>query len=170
MSRHLPPATVEDLQDPGSPNALLAFLTLTHRNLPEPIHVVSDPTAFEFDGVYWHGCPFGFELLTDEDQAPVTQLRVQNVDRRIGEAIREAAGRVQVALEVRSTEDFDLSQIPRVPIGSVSPPVYGFRHFDLIDVTVTAIDVTGTVMLRDYTQIPWPGLSATQSRTPGLFR
>ena len=170
MSRHLPPEVRADLQDRGSPHALVAFLTLTHINLPEPIRVVSDPIDYEIDGVLWVGCPFGFRLLTDEDQAPVTQLRVQNVDRRIGEAVREAVGAITARLEVRSTADFDLSEMPRVPLESDPPAIYGFRHFTLVDVEANDLEISGTVMLRDYTQNPWPGISATQSRCPGLFR
>ncbi len=48
--------------------------------------------------------------------------------------------------------------------------IYGFRHFELVDVTVTPIDITGTVMLVDYSQEPYPGKRATQHRCPGLFR
>ena len=168
MSRYLT-GYVDDLQDEGSPNALLAFLTLRHENLSDPIRVVSDPTDFIVDGQTFIGLPFGFELLTDEDAPPTTKLVVQNVDRRIGEAIRPAVGRIEVALEVRSLADFDLTQSPRVPLAPV-PPIYAFQHFGLVDVTVTALTVEGTVMLRDYTQSPWPGKSATQSRCPGLFR
>lgn len=170
MSRNLTPAIIGDLQDPGSPNALIAFLTLTHANLQDPIRVVSDPLDFQVDGLLYIGCPFDFVLMMDEDEPPTTQLRVQNVDRRIGEAVRPAVGRVKVALELRSLADFDLTAVPRVELGPTAPPIYGFRHFELTNVTTNALSVTGTVMLRDYTQSQWPGKSATLSRCPGLFR
>ena len=170
MVRQVTQEIREDLQAPASPNALLGFLTIEHRNLVEPIRVVSDPLAFTVNGLEFIGCPFEFQLLTDEDQAPTTQIRIQNVDRRIGEAIRTVTDRAQVMLEARSTADFDLSLIPRAELPGGSSAIYAFRYFDLIDVTVNALEVTGTVMLRDYTQEPWPGKRATQSRTPGLFR
>lgn len=169
MTRTVTPTIRADLQAQDSPHALLGFLTITHRNLPEPIRVVSDPVDFVVGGLEFIGCPFEFQLLTDEDEAPTTQLRVQNVDRRIGEALRTVTDRATVMLEARSTADFDLSAIPRAEVGTAAV-IYGFRHFDLIDVTVTTLDVTGTLMLRDYTQEPWPGKRATQSRTPGIFR
>lgn len=170
MSRTITPAIRADLLAQESPNALLGFLTISHRNLVEPIRVVSDPLNYVVDGEEFIGCPFEFQMLTDEEQAPTTQIRVQNVDRRIGEAIRGVTDRAQVMLEARSTADFDLSVVPRVELPGGSSVLYGFRHFDLIDVTVTPLDVTGTVMLRDYSQEPWPGKRATQSRAPGLFR
>lgn len=169
MARNLTPDVVAEVQAHVSPDAILAFLTIRHRTLPQPIRVVSDPLDFEVDGVTYIGCPFEIQLLTDEDQAPTTRIRVQNVDRRIGAAIRMVTDRATVSLEVRSTADFDLSAVPRVDAVGASP-IYGFRHFDLIDVTCNALEVSGTLMLRDYTQEPFPGKRATQSRCPGLFR
>jgi len=170
MSRDIPDSIAADLRSQASPHALLGFLTITHRNLSAPIRVVSDAIDYVVDGETFIGCPFEFQLLTDDEQHPTTQLRVQNVDRRIGEAIRTVTDRAVVQLEARSTADFDLSVIPRVEAGTGSSVLYGFRHFDLVDVTVTPIEVTGTLMLRDYTQEPYPGLRATQTRCPALYR
>ena len=169
MARHIPPEVAADLRAETSPHALLGFLTIRHPALSAPIRLVSDPMPFEVDGEIYLACPFEFQLLSDEDAPPTTQLRVQNVDRRIGAALRALPDRAQIALEARSTADFDLSVVPRAPLAAVAP-IYAFRHFDLIDVTVTAMDVTGTVMLRDYSQEAYPGKRATQSRCPGLFR
>lgn len=168
--RDISPEQRADFLAESSPHALLGFLTITHRNLVHPIRVVSDPLDFVVDGNLFIGCPFEFQLLTDEDAPPSTQIRIQNIDRRISEAVRQVTDRAVMALECRSTADFDLSVVPRVESGSGSSPIYAFRHFDLVDVTVTALDVTGTLMLRDFSQMPWPGKSATQSRAPALFR
>lgn len=170
MVRQITPAIRSDLQAEDSPNALLGFITVWHRNLIEPIRVVSDPVDYIVNGLQFIGCPFDFQLLTDEDSAPTTQIRLQNVDRRIGEALRAVTDRATVQLEARSTADFDLSVMPRQELPGGSSVLYGFRHFDLVEVTVTPLEVSGTLMLRDYTQEPWPGKRATQSRTPGLFR
>lgn len=169
MTRTITPAIRADLQSQASPHAILGFLTIRHRNLVEPIRVVSDPVDFVAGGLTYLGCPFECAALLDEDGAPTTQLVVQNVDRRIGEALRVVTDRATVQLDVRSTADFDLSANPRNEVGT-SSVIYGFRHFDLVDVTVTPLDLTGTLMLRDYSQEPWPGRRATQSRCPGLFR
>lgn len=157
------------LEREASPDALLAFLTVTHPRLVEPIRLVSDVFDYMRDGQTFVGLPFGFVAVTDEERAPVTQLTVQNVDRRIGEALRMMPDRATVQLEVLSSADFDLSVDPRVPLGALVP-IYAIRHFQLIDVTATVTEITGTLMLRDYSQEPWPGQSATQSVCPGLFR
>lgn len=151
-----------------SPDAVLPFLTIEHRALAEPIRVVCDVMDYMVDGVLYKGCPFETTTLPDNESAPRVQLRVQNVDRRIGEALRAISDRARVLIEVRSSADFDLSQDPRVMIDDA--PVYSASHLELIDVTVTPIDVTGTVFLRDFSQEPFPGVRATQSRCPGLFR
>lgn len=169
MSREIPEATIADLEAAAAPGALLAFLTLSHRNLVEPIRVVSDVMDYMVDGALYLGAPFEFALLQDSDAAPTTQIRVQNVDRRIGEAVRLASGRIKVRCEIRYSADFDLSLAPREPFGEADT-IYAFRDFELSDITVTPLDVSGTVMLHDYSTIPWPGVRATQSRCPGLFR
>lgn len=169
MVRSVTPEIRQDLDAQLSPHALIGFLTIEHRNLPEPVCVVSDPLDFVVGGQLYVGCPFEFQLLTDEDQPPTTVLRVQNVDRRIGEALRTISDRARVKLEARTTADFDLSVVPRVESG-VSSVIYGFRHFELVDVTVTPLEVSGTLMLRDYAQEPWPGKRATMARCPGLYR
>ena len=157
------------LEREASPDALLAFLTVTHPRLVEPIRLVSDVFDYLRGGQQFIGLPFNFTAVTDEEGGPTTQLTVQNVDRRIGEALRSMPDRAIVQVEVLSSADFDLSKDPREEIGSASP-IYAMRHFQLIDVTASVTEITGTLMLRDYSQEPWPGRSATQSVCPGLFR
>lgn len=170
MSRHLNQSRVDELREQSSPHALVGFLTIRHWSLVEHIRVVSDPIDFVVDGDTYIACPFQFQLLTDEDSHPTASLRVQNVDRRIGEAILALPDRAIIRLDVRSLSEFDLSQRPRVRTGTLLPPLYSFDHFELTEVTANPIEITGTPMLRDYTQEPYPGKRATQSRCPGLYR
>lgn len=169
MSRSIDATVKQSLEAPESADALLAFLTVTHLLLPEPIRVVSDVMDYVVDGKTFLGMPFDFGILTDGEGPPMTELRMQNVDARIGRALLGLTDRAMVSLELRSSADFDLSQDPRtaLPGGSV---VYAFSGFDLIEVTGTVADISGRVMLRDYSQEPWPGLRCTQSRMPALFR
>lgn len=169
MSRVIDADARAALEAPESPDALIAFLTVSHLLLPAPIRVVSDVMDYLVDGKLFIGLPFDFGILTDGEGPPMTELRMQNVDARIGRALLGLNDRANVALEIRTSTDFDLSVDPRteLPGGSV---IYGFTGFDLIDVTVTAGEVSGRVMLRDYSQEPWPGMRCTQSRMPALFR
>ncbi|MES2753777.1 MAG: DUF1833 family protein [Pseudomonadota bacterium] len=167
--RDVPAAPLAALERQETPEALLAFLTITHENLPAPIRVVSDVMDYVIGGATWIGLPFDYQILTDDEGAPQSQIRMQNVDRRIGQALRSVNSRAQMSLTIRSSADFNLSVDPRTE-AVANPPLYQFLQFDLVDVTVNAVEITGRVMLRDYAQEPWPGLRATQSRVPGLFR
>lgn len=169
MSRVIDADVKASLEAPESVDALLAFLTITHPALPDPIRVVSDVMDYSVGGFTFLGLPFEFGILTDTEGPPMTELRMQNVDQRIGRALLGLNDRAKVTLEIRTSADFDLSQDPRteIPGGSV---LYTFADFDLIDVTATASDISGRVMLRDYSQEPWPGQRCTQTRMPGLFR
>lgn len=169
MTRDIDLEQERDFLAQESPNAILGFLEIRHAALVDPVRVVSDPMDYMVGGKLYLGCPFNIKLVTDTEDAPRTELVVQNVDTRIGEALRAINTRAKVSLEVRSSSDFDLTKDPREERGD-SAVIYGFRQFELVDVTVNPLNVSGTLMLRDYSQEPWPGQRATQSRTPGLFR
>jgi hypothetical protein len=169
MSRPIDADVKQGLEAQDSVDALLAFLTVTHPLLPEPIRVVSDVLDYVVGGKTFIGLPFDFGILSDGEGPPMTELKMQNVDARIGRALLGLNDRAQVSLEIRSSADFDLSDVPRVEIPG-GAPIYAFAGFDLIDVTGTVAEISGRVMLRDYSQEPWPGLRATQTRCPGLFR
>lgn len=168
MSRVEAEARRVELEAENSPDALIAFLTVAHPALASPIRVVSDVFAYEVDGARYEGFPFGFKLLTDGDGLPRTELRIEAVDRRLSQALRGLTGRAEVALDLRSTADFDLSADPRVAVGPATP-IYAFRHFTLRDVAGSASEINGTVSLVDYAVEPWPAIRATEGRAPGLF-
>ena len=168
MSRSLPQSVAVDLERSSAPDALIWFLTIRHGNLRDPIRVVSDVFDYLVDGDLYTGILFDAQPLTDTDQAPAAQLRVPNVDRRIGQALQDATGRATVEAVARTTADFDLSLDPREPVGTPAT-IYSFAHFDLVDVEVNAAEITGRLMLADYTQEPWPATRATADRCPGLF-
>ena len=158
----------EEIEAEASPDALLAFLTITHPNLITPIRVVSDVKPYVLDGDRYEGMPFDCQLVTDGEGQSQTELRIQNVDRRLSEAARAVTGRAKVTLELRSSADFDLTVEPRVSLGSFAP-LRGFRNFELRDLVWNQIELRGRLMLHDYTVEPYPGIRAIQSRFPGLF-
>ena len=168
-SRTIPTATRDELEVATSGAALIAFLTVTHPNLDQPIRVVSDPMDFVWAGVTYSGVVFSWRPLGDGEAAPVSEITLQNVDRRIGQALIETRQRAEVALSILSTADFDLSANPRTELGTPAE-VYAFSRFEIDDVEANAVEIRARVMLRDYSQEPWPGIAATQSRLPGAFR
>lgn len=167
--RTVPADALAQIERPEAPDALLAFLTITHANLSEPIRVVSDVMDYTIGGKTWIGMPFDYRILSDDEGPPQSELRMQNTDRRIGQTLRAINDRAMLTLTIRSSADFDLSADPRTELVT-KPPVHEFRQFDMVEVSVDAVEITGRVMLRDYAQEPFPGTRATQSRVPGLFK
>lgn len=166
MIRDLPADA--DIYAESSQHALLAFAQITHPRLETPLRVVSDVLDYEWNSVLWTAVPFEFSMVTDDDAAPYAQITLQNVDRRIGQTLRSITERAVISIWVLTSADFDLTLDPREPLGTVTP-LYQFLNYDLTDVTIDAFQVSGRVSLRDYSQEPYPGIRATESRFPGLF-
>ena len=141
---------------------------MSHPRLDTPLRVVSDVLDYEWNGALWTAVPFEFSMVTDDDAAPYAQITLQNVDRRIGAALRSITERATISIWVLTSADFDLTLDPREPFGTVTP-LYHFLNYDLTDVAIDALQVSGRVSLRDYSQEPYPGIRATESRFPGLF-
>lgn len=157
-----------ELLRPRSEHALIAFLTITHGALVAPIRVVNDPVGFVRGGDLYSAAAFDFRLITDREGTPRTQLVVQNIDRQIGAALQRTSEGAIIALELLSTEDFDLSQEPRAEIGTATP--YGsFSQFEIVAVAVDVVQVEATIQCRDFSQEPWPKARATEAALPGLF-
>lgn len=162
----------EDLDRTDSPHALIWFLTITHPSLNPPIRVAADYFDYEIAGDLYQMAPFDVQPLTDTEQAASAELRVQNVDRRIGQALEiDMAGtRAIVSAVAYSSADFDLSVAPRVPLDAGDlPEIYSFQQFELADVRGDVLELTGRITQIDITQEPCPYIRATQDRFPGLF-
>lgn len=157
-----------DIYAEASPHALIAFMRIDHPSLSEPIRAVSDVLPYSWDGHEWIAAPFEFTMVTDDDAAPTAQITVQNVDRRIGTALRSMRDRATISVWLLTSADFDLSVNPREPLGTVTP-LYQFLRYDLTDVSLDPVQITGRVGLRDYAREAYPGILATSSRFPGLF-
>ncbi len=167
--RIIPAATRVSLESTQPVDTILAFALIEHPALAEPLRLVADSMDYLRDGWFWQGVVFGFTLPTDGEEAPSCRLTVPNVDRRIGLTLRHLTDRARVTLEICSSADFDLSLDPREPKGPVSlvlPP----STWELVDVECTPAELTGRLMIRDFSQEPFPSVFATQDRLPGLFR
>lgn len=157
------------IESPYGAPALLVFARIEHPAIDGPMRVVADVFDYFLGGQLWKGIPFTITLVTDSDAPPATELRLPNIDRRIGRALRQLPDRARVSLAVHSADDFDLAKDPRAAVAT-PVPLYAFEGFELVDITGDAEELTGRLMLRDFAQEPWPGVFATQSRLPGLFR
>ena len=160
----------EDLTSESSGIAILAFLTITHPEIAEPLRFVSDGGDYVRDGVTWTGIPFEFALLTDTDRPPETKIKIQNVDRVIGESIMAMGTEpARVKIELLSSLDFDETVEPRAEIGTAHVE-YSASGLMLINISMNALEVSGSLKSWDYTQEIWPMTAATKDRLPALFR
>lgn len=166
--RTIPAAVQSGLESGSYPEALLAFLTIEHKSLVDPIRLVSDVFDYVYGGETYTGLMFGWRLVTDTEQAPEARLVVANVDRRIGRVIRDTEERPQLNLVILTSADFDKSADPRTAIGTPDV-IYSFAYFELVDVQANVVEVSGRIHILDPTGEPWPFVRATQARFPGLF-
>lgn len=169
MPRNISPAYRYSTESVHSSVVDLIFLTISHPELVTPIRVVNDTRDYVRDGLTWIGVPFSISLMSDEDTPPVAQIQVQNVDQSIGDAVREMSSPARMKVELLSSSDFDITVVPRTPIGTPSIEYVSDKLF-LADVKMDALVVTGQLVGWDYMQRTWPGIRATQNRLPGLFR
>ena len=137
--------------------------------LTTPIRVVNDPKDHTYGGETYTGFMFDIEILSDTDQPPRAQVSVQNVDRQIGEALRQTTDPIRCTITICPGSEFDQTVDPRTEIGTAAV-VYQATDLYLVDVEVDAMYVRGVLMLWDYSQEQWPSVMATQDRMPGLFR
>lgn len=169
MTRAISPAYRASLQALATGDVDLIFLKIAHAALEEDIRVVADPVDFVFEGETYVGFPFDITLLSDADEVPRTKLSVQNVDRRIGDALQAISSPARLTLTLCCSADFDLTQRPRVPLGAVSIE-YQARGLYLTNVSLDALTVTGDVVGLDFGQRVWPYRRATKTALPGLYR
>lgn len=169
IERILPEGVRREIDRQESPEIYLVFLTLRHVTLSEPIRVVCDSHDFMLDDKRFQGFLFEMTLLSDSEEAPRARLTVQNVDRRIAEAVLSMVAPARLDVDVIVGSQFDLSVSPRVPLSTPVARVWRARHLYLTEVEGDALQLTGTIRSWDYTQETWPALRATQNRFPGLY-
>lgn len=138
--------------------AFVVLLRLMHMSLPDTIRVASAGEDLVSRGDTYQWFPFRITLADEVDEAPrAVRLSIDNVDRRIVEAVRPLAGDIAVEIEVVLASSPDT-----VEVGPV--------HLTLRDVEYDRLVVEGTLQPEDILNEPWPAYSYTPSWFPGKFR
>jgi hypothetical protein len=156
----------EKLESAESP---LLFLTIEHPTISPPIRVVSNTVDIVLGGETYIGFLFDLSVLEDTDGTPEARLTIQNVDRKIGNAIRQLVTPPTVKIEVYPLSDFDTSVRPHVPLATPAAS-YTAENLRLIDITVDALQIEARIVSKDYTQRVYPGRQAIKAYLPALFR
>ena len=153
-------------------NVDLCFLTIENPELVEPVRVVWDNKDFIKGGKTFIGFPFDIvPILTDDDQPPRAQLKIQNIDPRIGDALQNLSTALRLTIELASSIDWNLDVDPRTEKNSSTTEIaYTATNLFLINVKVDAVEVAGEIVGWDYLQRTWPAQRVTQDLLPGAFR
>jgi hypothetical protein len=168
MPRNVIASFRHDAEANFSDDVNLIFLVIEH-SLIDTIFLVNDTVDYMLDSEQWIGFPFDIEILTDDETPPTARLSIQNVDPKIGDAIRGLITPPKVTILLYSSDDWDLSTNPREPLGSPTL-VYDSGGLFLINVSVDIMTVSGQLVGWDYQQRVWPSERATKDNFPGLFR
>ncbi|MGH7243618.1 MAG: DUF1833 family protein [Phycisphaerales bacterium] len=136
----------------------LFLLVLSHPSLSEPIRVCNDQVNTTSNGIVYVAFPFQLKLPPDDDTpAPEVSLSIDNVDRKIVEAVRRCQGE-----PITATLSIVLASSPNVLEA-------GPFDFKLRQVDYDKLAVNGTLKFDDILNEPFPGDTMTPSRFPGLF-
>jgi len=149
--------------------AIIVFLTVTHPELPVTIRVASDAADYLWGGETWRGIPVDVTLVSDGDRPPSARLSMQNVDRRIGEAVRGLSSPPRLRIDLVSASAFNETAVPRVPLDGEPEAEYSAPHLFLRNVKADDF-LEAEIAGWNYVQEVWPGIRATQNRLPGLYR
>lgn len=139
--------------------AFLLLITIEHASLAAPIRATSDAVNTVSNGSTFVPYPFRLELASEgEDASPRIRLQIDNVDRQIVQALREAGNTApEVTVQVVLGSDPDTIEA-------------FFPDFRLRAATYDMLVVDAELVLEDYTTLPYPYVTFTPSRFPGLFR
>lgn len=134
----------------------LILLTIDHDDIDPAIRVVNNTEDIVSGGNTFVAFPFELPLPeSSEDAPPRTRLKINNVSREIGEAIRLLATPPDVKIQVVRQDDFE----------TVEMELPGYR---LKNASYDALIVEGDLVREDLTGEPYPSLTYSPAEFPGL--
>lgn len=134
----------------------LVLLVLEHADLPDPIRVVNNTEDVTSNGELFVAFPFELQLPdAREDAPPRARLRIDNVSREIGQAIRLISTPVSVTIQVVRQDDPDFVEVE-------------FAGMKLRNVKFDALQVEGDLAFEALDREPYPAFSYTPGAYPGL--
>nr|WP_300312729.1 DUF1833 family protein [Halomonas sp.] len=99
--RSISAGAVRELFAQHSDAVMLMCLAFSHADMSEPVRIVNNKVAIQFDGHQWIGLPFEPTLPEDTDEKiPNVQIRVDNVDRTLVELLRSVSSMPSVRMYV----------------------------------------------------------------------
>lgn len=152
----MPSATfIAAMQARETDAVLIDLLTITAG--ASTIRLANNTEDVTSNGETFVGFPFQIERMSEQEGTPPrARVRVQNVDRRLGDLVR--------ALTVSPT-----ARIDQALASDPSTLETSWQGFRLRDLTVDAIAVIGTLTGPELDREPYPVTRGTSDRTPALW-
>lgn len=164
--RDVSPQFIEAVFSQETSDAFIALLTFYIPNQAEPLRVSSDPTVTlpinGVPGTVSNGdefifLPFDIKLpQSDESGVTSARLTIENIDRRIVQAVRSAGSDISVKLEIVLSSNLDYVE-------------YSIENFQLTSVSYNALNVQGDISMEYLGLEPWPSARFTPSYFPAMF-
>jgi hypothetical protein len=156
MPRVVTTAFWESLSFSAADEDFVVLATISHILISPAIRIACDTVDIVSNGNTFVGFPFEFVLPTDSEAPPKGKIRIQNVDKRIGEVVLALTTAVDLQLDVILRSDPDTLQV-------------SYKNLKLRNITGDAIAIEGEIGVQDYTTVPWPRTRAVKGLLPGLF-
>lgn len=150
-------STKEELFKQETDKQFVTLVTISHDVLDEPIRVCDDHADITSRGNLFVALAFTVTFGEDaEDTVPKARLRIDNVDRRITEAVRSITTRPSVTIEVVRKDDPDTLEM-------------ALEDYKITEVDYNAMEVSGEVSLENFLLEPYPSAVFDPGRFPGGF-
>lgn len=156
MPRSLSLAAVADMFSQEVGVAYLVLVTITHPDLTETLRVTSDNVDTISRGNTFVSYPFNLAMPTDTPDAPPrTVITIDNVSRKIADALRSIVDAAKLTIEcVRST--------------ALDTVEFSYDEFLLTNVKGDVFQVSGDLGIEDITAKPFPAKTYNPARFQGL--
>ena len=136
----------------------LVLLTIAHADISPSIRVVANNEDVTSNGDLYSAFPFEISLPdSNQDAPPKARLRIDNVSREIGQAVRLISTPADVTITVVRQDDFDTVEMT-------------WPSMLLTNVRSNALTVEGDLEFENLTREPYPAHIFSPAEFPGLVR
>lgn len=158
MPRPLSSRALDALHAPETAEVFLLLLTVDGAFPDAPLRFVNNMEDITSRGALYLACPFELVLPEDfADRLATVSLRVDNVDRRMVQAVRELGSPPAITLEVVLASAPDTLEA-------------GPFAFTLRNVEYDPLVLTGALKFEDILNERFPQHAVTPATVPGAFR
>ncbi len=159
MSRNVSELAIRAMFAQETEEVFLCRLEIAHEDWAEPYRFINDQVGHTDAAMgEWIGFPFKISLPDDrEDEIPLAQLSIDNVDRSIVQAMREITTPAVMTLWVVLASDID-------------DVIAGPYEFSFNAASWDALTVSGSLEFEPILNMRWPEDTFNVITTPGLFK